>query len=573
MHHDDAPLSAVRAERNRFVAFAFAAADLLVELENPGLIRFAAGATESMLGRSAGALNGVTFTDLVMPDDRREWADLIQQLAPAQRFEPSHLRLIDAAGRPRPVRISGYRLPDRPDRLYLAITHGGPVVMPRPSAAAGRDQATGLLDKEAFGEAAHRRVMAGRAEGEDINLTLVNMDKLAAVRRHLNEADGRALMTELAALLRAKSVDGDLAGRIDEDKFGVLHQAALNLAALSSEIEALVRDKDTGVRNFAVDTATVVLDAEGMSDEESAQAVLYTLNKFSEEEAGAFSFTKLSEGCSQMLSETMVWVQRIKRTINRNSFSMAYQPIVSLADDQVHHYEALLRLPGEVGSPYKFVTMAEQLGSIADLDLAVLRRVTGLLQKVGSERCKPVAVNVSGRSLGTPGFVDAVMETVQRDESLCRTLLIEVTESSKIMDLQTANEALRRVRETGVRICLDDFGVGAAAFEYLRALEVDFVKIDGSFVRDMPNSPFSRAFVKSIAALCNELEIATVAEFVENAAIATALRDSGVDFAQGYHFGRPSEEMRWAEAPAAPAAATLVSPAHAVAEPAASRDA
>jgi EAL domain-containing protein (putative c-di-GMP-specific phosphodiesterase class I) len=509
-----------------------------------------------------------------MPDDRREWADLLQQLAPARRLEPCHLRLLDSAGRPRPVRISGYRLPDRPDRLYLAITHGMPTATPRPSIAAGRDQATGLLDKEAFGEAAHRRAAAGRAKGEDINLTLVNMDKLAAVRRHLNEADGRDLMTELAALLRAKSVDGDLAGRIDEEKFGVLHRAALNLAALSSEVEALVRDKDSGVRNFAVDTAAVQLDTEGMSDEESAQAVLYTLNKFSEKQAGTFSFTKLSDGCSQMLSETMVWMQRIKRTINRNSFSLAYQPIVALADNQVHHYEALLRLPGETVSPYKFVTLAEQLGSIADLDLAVLRRVTGLLENVGIERCKPLAINVSGRSLGTPGFVDALMEAVQRDERLCRMLLIEVTESSKITDLQSANEALRRVREVGVRICLDDFGVGAAAFEYLRALEVDFVKIDGSFVRDMPNSPFGRAFVKSIAALCNELEIATVAEFVENAAIAAALRDSGVTFAQGYYYGRPSEEMGWAETSAAPAAAAKVVPlAHAVAEPAALRKA
>ena len=113
------------------------------------------------------------------------------------------------------------------------------------------------------------------------------------------------------------------------------------------------------------------------------------------------------------------------------------------------------------------------------------------------------------------------------------------------MDLQSANETLKIFRGLGVSVCLDDFGVGAAAFEYLRSLHVDFVKIDGSFVREASHSKFSGAFIKSIAALCKELGIETIAEFVEDDAAARLMRAAGVDHGQGWHFGKPSPELPW----------------------------
>lgn len=111
--------------------------------------------------------------------------------------------------------------------------------------------------------------------------------------------------------------------------------------------------------------------------------------------------------------------------------------------------------------------------------------------------------------------------------------------------MQSANETLKTFRGLGVPVCLDDFGVGATAFEYLRCLQVDFVKIDGSFVRDAAHSKFSRAFIKSISALCKELGIKTIAEFVEDDAATKLLRSFGVDHGQGYHFGKPIPQLLW----------------------------
>jgi len=283
--------------------------------------------------------------------------------------------------------------------------------------------------------------------------------------------------------------------------------------------------------------------------------VLYTLNAFSESSGGNVKFGSLSEGCKEMLSESMAWQQRIKRTIAEDAFTLVYQPIVDFADGQILHYEALTRLNDDPeASPYKFITMAEQLGKIAEFDLAVMERVFKILRQVGPARAIPIAINISGRSLSTPDYVHAVTSLLDLNSDLKEFVLFEVTESSKIVDLQSANETLKVFRGLGVPVCLDDFGVGTAAFEYLRCMQVDFVKIDGSFVREASHSKFCGAFVKSISALCKELGIQTIAEFVEDVAAARLMRTAGVDQGQGWHFGKPSRELPW-ETEAAKAAA------------------
>jgi EAL domain-containing protein (putative c-di-GMP-specific phosphodiesterase class I) len=283
-----------------------------------------------------------------------------------------------------------------------------------------------------------------------------------------------------------------------------------------------------------------------LREEDMCQAMLYTLNSFSESSGGNVNFGSLSEGCKAMLSETVGWQQRIKRTIAGDAFTLVYQPIVDLSDGQAHHYEVLTRLNDDPkASPYKFITMAEQLGKIAEFDWAVMERAFKVLRKAGPERAVSIAVNISGRSLAAPEYVRSVTSAIKMNSDLAKFILFEVTESSKIIDLQSANKTLKTFRGLGVSVCLDDFGVGATAFEYLRCLQVDFVKIDGRFVRDAAHSKFSRAFIKSISALCKELGIETIAEFVEDDAATKLLRSFGVNHGQGYHFGKPIPQLPW----------------------------
>lgn len=451
---------------------------------------------------------------------------------------------------PRALRAGAYRLPNDPSIAYISISlpradsSSGKTAQTGQNSARGRDAVTGLPNKEAFADAVREQVIHLQAAGESCSLTMVDMEGMDEVRPHLEDGAKEEIYAKVGALLNSNSLDSNLGGRIDRDKLDFLHNPSLDIDAVASSVEKLVREASPWAQEFKLETSTVLINADDLNEEDMGQAVLYTLNTFSESSGGKVKFGTLSEGCKEMLSETIAWQQRIKRVIAEDAFTLVYQPIINLADGQAHHFEVLTRLNDDPkGSPYKFITMAEQLGKIADFDWAIMERAFKILREVGPANAIPIAVNISGRSLSTPEFVRSVTSIIQLNSDLKDFILFEVTESSKIVDLQSADETLKVFCGLGVPVCLDDFGVGAAAFEYLRCMQVDFVKIDGSFVREASHSKFSSAFVKSISALCKELGIQTIAEMVEDDSAARLMQTAGVDHDQGWHFGKPIPEL------------------------------
>ncbi len=552
MANHAAALEAAQAERNRFIGFAFAVAELVIEANQDGDILFAAGAAESMFGVASDKLTGKNLFQLIEAKDRPGFSKALAGLPLGKRMKPHTVSARLPSGPARSLRAGAYRLPNNPEIAYISLSlHrandiAGESAQRFQKAGGGRDATTGLADKEAFAGAVQQQVVRLQAAGESCSLTMVDMESLEDVRPHLEDGAEEEIFAKVGALLNANSLDADLGGRIDRDKLGFLHDPTLDIESVTNSVEQLVRGASPWAEDFKLGTATVAIGAEGLSEEDVGQALLYTLNTFSESSGGHVNFGTLSEGCKEMLSETVAWQKRIKHTISTEAFTLVYQPIVDLADGQAHHYEVLSRLNDDPeASPFKFITMAEQLGKIAEYDWAVMERTIKILRAAGPARAISLAVNISGRSLASPEYVRSVTSLIETNSDLKDFILFEVTESSKIVDLQSANETLKKFRSLGVAVCLDDFGVGAAAFEYLRCLQVDFVKIDGSFVREAAHSKFSNAFIKSIAALCQELGIETIAEFVEDDAAARLLRAAGVDHGQGWHFGKPSAELPW----------------------------
>lgn len=537
--HDDKTLDALRLERNRFVAFAFAVSDLVIEMRRDGAISYAAGAAHELIGANVAELNGANFFGFLASDDREAVRHAFESVAPGARSAPIDARVLGADGRMRALGLRAYRLPVESAEIYVSLTRSAaPILQNGAESDAERDPTLGILARESFSEAVSRRLSAARAENRDLTLTLVDLSGIEEAAGGAASPAEAKLMAEVSDLLRAHAVDKDGVGRIGDGKLGVVREPNVPFESIARQIESLAERMLDGTRQIAVHASDIGLD-DGISEQESAQAILYTLTRFSEAPPGTFSITTLSEGCREMLAETLQWAGRIRRTLAERGFEMAFQPIVTLATRELHHYESLLRLPNEQGvTPYKFVTMAEQLGNIAELDLAVTEEVIAVLR--GEPHItEAVAINVSGRSLVTPGFIDALIGLIRRNADVAHRLLFEVTESAKITDFAGVNRALQMLRRFQVRVCLDDFGSGSAAFEYLRSLNVDILKIDGSFVRNVAASPFNRAFVRSIASLCDTLGIKTIAEMVEDEATACLIRDAGVTHGQGYHFGKP----------------------------------
>ena len=527
----------IRLERDRFVAFAFAAADALIEVDSNHVIVYAAGATKTLFNTNDNGLLGRRLFDCFAGEDRERLRAAVDAMPAGSRMAPVAVRL-QGATRP-PVTVGGYRMPHLDGHCCLALSFVKRAAEPPPPASRDRDPATGLLDKTAFGEAIGDRLQTG----EDYDLTLIDLGAFDSLCQRVDAEASERTLVSISESLRAISVDGDSAGRLDDSKFGVLHERHVDCDTLRSRIEGVTKRIDPKGVGVSVRAATVNLDdRSAMTPQDIANAVMYTINTFCKREGDAFNIHSLSRGCEAMVRETASRIADFKRTISAGRFKIAVQPIVNLMTGEVHHYEALTRFDddGKGVSPQARIAFAEEAGVISGFDLTMARRAIDLLVRADLNRKKLVlAVNVSGQSLGSPSFVNSLLGVLGRNRSIRRRLWFEITESAKIKDLEATNDVIQTLRKAGHAVCLDDFGTGATAYQYLRALDVDVVKIDGVYVREALTTPQGKTFLKSMASLCRELNVDVVAEMIEDEKTAAFVRQCGIRYGQGYLFGKP----------------------------------
>ena len=330
----------------------------------------------------------------------------------------------------------------------------------------------------------------------------------------------------MAAALRAETYGGAGASEVAEDRYVLLRSAIAD----GGRLEARLRE----VVGPAITPQSETLALDGETAAQNLRAMRYALDRYIEDGASAAA-TSFAGQVQRTLRDTA----RFKATLANGAFHLAYQPIASLADGSTHHHEALARFDANA-SPADTIRLAEELGLIADFDLAVVGLVARKLAESPAEL--KIAANVSGGSLAQPGFVQRLLDTTAFDPRVRPRLLIEVTETQGLGDLDEANSRLQALRKAGHPVCIDDFGAGAASLDYLRRLDVDFVKIDGRYVQGLETNPRDVAIVRHVIALCAELGVGTIVEMVESEAAARTARELGAVLAQGFHIGRPSAE-------------------------------
>ncbi len=535
-------VESLRRERDRFVALAFCAADILVEINNEQKILFAAGATHSLIGTAPEVLVGTTFLDFIHPDKMPLVREMLENMSPGTRLDPVQVELAGTTGSALPVSMTGYHLPDMPGHHYFAFRLIPTKSVVEVPASAERDSDTGLLKKEAFAEIASRQIQEAESRGEQLKLTMIHTGDLDEFRDRLDHESSETLMRSMGACLQASSAAGQSAAQLDDGAFGFLHDDAFDVDGITGKIEEIFRTADPTGDGVSVKSGTIDADVGELSEADSVRVMLYTVNRFCDRQGEDFDMTSLSGSLEKLTRENTETLSKFREITDKGNFDVAFQPIVFLADGLVHHYEALARFNKKIeASPYKLITFAENTGIIADFDLAMCARVLNWLliaKKQGHEYL--VAINVSGQSLANTAFIAALHDQLQRADSVRKQLLFEITESASIEDLGAANRFIQGLRSFGHQVCLDDFGAGAAALRYLHALEVDIVKIDGQYVRSAARNDRNRAFLKAVTGLCHDLGIATVAEMVEDEECAEMLRACNVRFGQGYLFGKPS---------------------------------
>lgn len=541
-----AQVSRLKSERDRFVALAFCWADILFELDATGKIIFVGGTTQPILGKPPKDIMGTHIDNILADADRGLVRQLLKIAEMKGRIDGAVIRLQGARGITPPMSMAGYRLDDLNRHFFLAMRMGVAGDL-GDAAAAPRDAETGLFDGDTFANVAADRMKTLQAAGEDVKMTMVSMEDLSNLRERLDEASEQSLMKTVGACFRAHSTGGDAAARIGDESYGLVHDAGLDIAEFEREIETVTRDVDPEGEGISVETATIDVGKADISEEDMAKSLLYVVNRFRETEGGEFTIKSLSTNLSSLMDEATASVDGFKKVVATGAFDLAFQPIINSRNGDIHHYEALTRFHsgGKDDSPYKYITFAEETGLINEFDLAVAQKAVDWLGKWPRNTVRyKIAVNISGHSVGNDMYVSSLHKLLRENSWVNDKLLFEITESSRMADLESANSFIQGLRKEGHHVCLDDFGAGSASFQYLSALDVDVVKLDGSAIRNAQAGPKGRAFLTALSALCQSLTVQTIAEMIDKEEGLFFVRDCGVNYVQGFLFGRPSQNIK-----------------------------
>ncbi len=527
-------------ERDRFVGFAFAAADLLVETDRDGVIRFAAGARCRLTPEDVSTLNGVSLLDLVAQSDQRYVRILMGRIVAKTRITPARVVFQSHDGHRFPALLGGCYLDSCPDSLFLSILLASSPRAAHPTGAGGGE----LLDAKSFTGILEERVVNAREKGLDHGVTLLLIDGMQTMVDQMPEGAAQEVRQGIDAYLRGISTDGDSASRLAPDRYGVVHAADFDGEELRGNIARIIKDAggdlDGGIRSWSLDVADTPLEPA-----DAARALVYTVQAFATEQAGEFTIASLEDGAKRMLTGAVERIGRLRATIERRDFFVVFQPIVDIHTQSVHHLEALTRVEG-MPSPADFITFAEDVGLIYDFDLLLCQSVLDTLQAYRKEPKLPdVAINLSAKTLMSPLFLRQFQAITEPYGELARKLLIEVTETVVVTDIGQLNEVLQKLRAAGYRVCLDDVGSGSTSFQSIYGLRVDFAKIDGSFVRNAENSHRDMAVLRSMVDVCRQLGLRLIGEQVERPEHAKLLAELEVPLAQGFLYGRPSRDFAY----------------------------
>ena len=535
-------LSTLRAERNRFVAFAFAWPDLLFELDGAGHIVHATGALETIIGRGAAQLAGAEFSTLAVPANRETVRALLAAAQRRERLDNATVTLAGPGGTAVTLAFAGHGLPELDGHIFIGLRREP--VAPRMPGMESRDAATGLLDSKAFVESVCRRLQELPSVDEHApQLSLIHLSGIQDLGD--DPAAAEPLLRAVGAALRALSSNGDLALRVGNDRFGLLHGPDVDVSEVRKELLKLLPVTAEGSAAVGIETAGVSMIVGELRSEEIAKGIVGIISRFRAQQGSLTAVIPSSAAFSELAKQAVRTIDQLHRIIAADGFKIVFQPIVHALLGSIHHYEALARFPKAAGlqSTFECVSLAEEVGLAEELDLAIARKVVHWMNTAKASAGVACAINVSGLSANSGTYIENLESLLKDNPTLSNRLLFEITESSQIRDLPAANEFIRRLRELGSLVCLDDFGAGAANFPYVAALDVDVVKFDGPAVVSARQSSKGTAFLRALAGVCRELGMETVFEMIEDEETLTFARSCGADYVQGYLLGRPSADV------------------------------
>ncbi len=417
---------------------------------------------------------------------------------------------------------------------------------------ADHDALTGLFNRRRFEAELERAVAHTGRYGSRGAVLMIDLDGFKHVNDTMGHSHGDELVTRVARLMTDTLRETDVVARIGGDEFAVIAaeagpEDALTIAeklldALRSRAVVL---SDSGHTTVTASIGVTTFDATTRSTAEEllveADIAMYGAKESGRNRASLYD--RDADRAPTLVARDS-WLERLQTAIREERFELLAQPIEGICADGLPRYELLLRLRSDDGDlipPGTFLYNAERFELIQQIDRWVFEQAVHILREhEQAGYAVSLSVNMSAKTLCDPTILDDLSAIVKRCPIPRNQLVVEVTETAAIVNIDKARTVARGLRELGCQFALDDFGAGFASFYYLKHLDFDYLKIDGEFIKSLTQNTTDQLVVQSVVDIARGLGVKTIAEFVGDDLTIHRLRQLGVDYGQGYHLGRPA---------------------------------
>ena len=417
-------------------------------------------------------------------------------------------------------------------------------------AMASYDGLTGLFKRNAYEGFLERALGICRTEAKTYCLLHIDIDGIKVVNETIDNKAGDYLISEIAKLLRENTRDTDIIARLMGDKFGILLDACPleTGCAIADSIRKAIQDAKFTWESQKFEATACIGVAELNADSENIQSAIaaaeLSVGIAKENGRNIVQVYQQADTILQRRKGEVHWIREIQKALKLDRFELYCQPIVPISDaSNTDRFEVLLRLFGDDGamvSPDNFIPAAERFRLMTAIDEWVIEHTFALLSEYRSVVDEYMwSINLSGLSLGKQEIVQNIIELSKRFNISPALICFEITETAALSNMEQSKKFINVLREKGFCFALDDFGTGTSTFTYLKNLPVDYLKIDGSFIKEIIDDQFAQAVVSSITQVSRVRNLLTIAEYVENKEILQCIKGIGVDFAQGYGVGKP----------------------------------
>lgn len=508
-----------------------------------------------MVGYTREELVGRHFSTITHPDDLAEqddaWRRLIagevQEVHLDKRYINIQERVVwaqvslslprDQAGRPVYVIAEVQDFSER-KRFEQQLLH-----------LADHDPLTNLFNRRRFQEELEQELSSAKLHGTTGAVAFLDLDQFKDINDSLGHRSGDQILASLGQLLRGELRETDVLARPGGDEFAVVmpqvgeDEAERSAARLVEAIGKFALVTEGQLIRVTASIGVALFPQHGTTVEEiiaAADAAMYAAKKAG---GNRFALHVPDKDWQERLSTRRAWEYRIKQALENEGFTLYCQPIMNLRTGRIERHEVLLRMLGPDNTlilPGDFLEIAERHGLIRQVDRWVVvhaLRFMGEQLLAGCEVC--LEVNLSGKALADSELLLTIRDGLAERGVDPANLVLEITETAAISNIYEAQRLVEALKSMGCRIALDDFGVGYSSFWHLKHLPVDFLKIDGSFIRNLPDDTVDQRLVAAMIEVARGLGKETIAEFVGDEATLQILRQCGADHAQGYYIGKP----------------------------------